>query len=946
MLKIKLVKSKIGLKLAIVGVLCAGLIANLVAPPAQAMGLQLDKKVTKKQTTAASSITAPTFSTATGSQLFLAFVAVDGPGGTGVQTVSSVTGGGLTWTLRKRANAPGSGSSEIWQAVATSAKSNVAVKATMSKTGYVGQLTVATFTGANLSQNGAVAGASAVNGAATVSLATTRQNSWVWAVGNDWDRAVARTLGANQTKVDETVNTVIGDTQWVQRQNNVTPAAGTTIITNTTAPTNDRWNMVAIEIPNAVADSIPPAAPVIANPVNNASGNDATPTFSGTGEAGATVNLVIDATTPVTTVVDGAGNWTYTPSVSLGDGSHTVRATQADAAGNISPESNVINFTIDATAPSVTVNQKEGQADPTPVNSATFTVVFSEAIDAGSFTANDLTVAGTTGVVASFSQLNATTWEVAVTGMTRGDTAVVNLGASSVTDAMGNGNQASTSTDNAVKFDDSIVAAPVIAVPGNNARTNNSQPVIAGTGVDGMMITVRVDNGVSACAEGAVTVTAGVWQCTPTASLVDGFHVIEATQTDAENNESLASNPVSITVDTVKPTVTVNQKEGQPDPTTINSAAYTIVFSEEVDSSSFAREDLTVSGGTGSVTTFTQINATTWEVVVTGMTSGDITSVTVGTNKLSDLAGNENQASTSTDNSVLFQAPTTLKGWEVTAANTGLAAHGMSCSQNLPEYTGPSRVPAGTVISGMKVTKPLILAQGGVIIEKSCLQPTYSDQTIVQTWDPNADCSGSDGCPPPAGLSIIRDSEFDGSKLTLSDRIYTTAFKGIATLQRNYVHNVGSGIGIIAAGKQLDLLVEQNYVVGLVSFGTGETHTDAFTIRDLDGSQKPDRVGIVRNNRFDCDGGDESGALFLQAWGRINNVTVEGNLMEGGGYQLTLETKDNGTYGNIKAFDNRFSGTGWGAVNTQSGHAGWAAWQNNYYNNPSAPNNQGAVVNP
>src|SRR5690349_9687808 len=152
MLKINAKKSRFKLSLLVITILCMGLIAGMLVPSAQATGLTLDKKVTKKQMSAASSITAPTFSTTTGNQLFLAFVAVDGPGGSGVQTISSVSGGGLTWTLRKRANASGSGTSEIWQAVASTPKSNVTVKATLSKTSYVGQLTVATFSGADLSQ--------------------------------------------------------------------------------------------------------------------------------------------------------------------------------------------------------------------------------------------------------------------------------------------------------------------------------------------------------------------------------------------------------------------------------------------------------------------------------------------------------------------------------------------------------------------------------------------------------------------------------------------------------------------------------------------------------------------------------------------------------------------------------------------------------------------------
>lgn len=944
MLKRGFKKTNIKLRLLLMAALCAGLVTSIVMmPQANAAGMAVDVLVTKQQTSPGTSITSPTFTTSQNNELLLAFIASDGPGGSGTQRISSVTGGGLTWTLRKRVNAPGTGTSEIWQAVATNSLRNVSVKASRASGSYVGLITVASFTGANLTHMGAVGGASASSGAASASLTTTRANSWVWGVGNDWDTAAARTLGVGQTKVSEVVNTSVGDTQWVQRQNTPTAQSNTTVLLNTTAPTRTQWNLATIEIPSASADTTPPNAPMILSPANNSWSNSSSPAFSGTGEAGATLNLLIDNASPLVTTVDAAGNWSVSANA-LPEGSHTVRATQTDAAGNISAVSGVLTLTIDTIRPAVAVNQKAGQLDPTDINSATFTVVFSEPVDVNTFNVSDVKTEGTSGAVSSFVQVSATVWDVTVTGMARSDVVRASVTENVVTDLAGNGNSLSTSTDNSITYDDTLVAAPIFTSPASGAYVGTHLPLLAGTGKDGMLIRLELDNEAISCLEGAVMVAGGNWRCTPSIPFTEGAHTITAVQLNAAGDVSPVSAPLSIIIDISRPNVTVNQNATQADPTAENRAAFTIEFSEEITPGSLTATDFTVSDSTGTVTSLTQLTAKTWEAVITGMTSGDTVKLSLGADAVSDNAGNLNQASTSTDNSVFYQAATALKGWQVTTANTGLAAHGMSCSQNLPEYTGPVRVPAGTVISGMRVTKPLILAQGGVIIEKSCLQPTYSDQTIIQTWDPNVACPPEEGCPPPAGLSIIRDSEFDGSRLTFSDQAYTTAFKGVATLQRNYIHNVGSGIGIIAAGKTLDALVEQNYVIGLVSFGNGVTHSDAFTIRDLDGSQKPDRVGIVRNNRFNCDGGDESGALFLQAWGKINNVTVEGNLLEGGGYQLTLETKDGGTYGNIKAIDNRFSGTGWGAVNTQ-GH-GWDVWQQNYYNNWSALNNQGAPVSP
>jgi hypothetical protein len=106
---------------------------------------------------------------------------------------------------------------------------------------------VVAFKGANTSVIGAVGGGSASTGAPSTSLISTATGSWVWAVGNDWDKAIARTVGANQTKVDEYLASA-GDTFWVQRLNAMSGSAGQTITVNDTAPTADRWNFAAIEI--------------------------------------------------------------------------------------------------------------------------------------------------------------------------------------------------------------------------------------------------------------------------------------------------------------------------------------------------------------------------------------------------------------------------------------------------------------------------------------------------------------------------------------------------------------------------------------------------------------------------------------------------------------------------------------------------------------------------
>ena len=83
--------------------------------------------------------------------------------------------------------------------------------------------------------------------APTVSLTTTQANSLVYAAGNDWDRAVARTVPATQTMVNQIVDTAVGDTFWAQRLTAAVASPGAVTI-NDTAPTNDQWNYTAVEV--------------------------------------------------------------------------------------------------------------------------------------------------------------------------------------------------------------------------------------------------------------------------------------------------------------------------------------------------------------------------------------------------------------------------------------------------------------------------------------------------------------------------------------------------------------------------------------------------------------------------------------------------------------------------------------------------------------------------
>ena len=114
-------------------------------------------------------------------------------------------------------------------------------------------MTVVSFTGADPSGTngsgaiGATGTGNARTGAPEASLVTTRNGSWVFGVGNDFDNNLARTPGAGQSLVHQYLASS-GDTYWVQMQNAPTPLSGTAVSISDTAPTSDRFNLSICEI--------------------------------------------------------------------------------------------------------------------------------------------------------------------------------------------------------------------------------------------------------------------------------------------------------------------------------------------------------------------------------------------------------------------------------------------------------------------------------------------------------------------------------------------------------------------------------------------------------------------------------------------------------------------------------------------------------------------------
>jgi hypothetical protein len=187
----------------------------------------------------------PSFSTSAGNELVVASISADGPS-MGTQKVSSVSGGGLTWTRAARSNRSGFGTTEVWFAYATAPLTNVRVKARLAETPFGGTITVTAYRGA-ADHLGAVATGGRASGAPSVSLTPTACGSLVWAAGHDWTRITNIIPAAGQTIFHRFNDTRSNDVYWVQQVS--APTDGTTpVVVGDGNLGQDRWSLAAVEI--------------------------------------------------------------------------------------------------------------------------------------------------------------------------------------------------------------------------------------------------------------------------------------------------------------------------------------------------------------------------------------------------------------------------------------------------------------------------------------------------------------------------------------------------------------------------------------------------------------------------------------------------------------------------------------------------------------------------
>jgi hypothetical protein len=207
----------------------------------------VDMSVSADQRAAGDKVTSAKLTTAGGNELVLAFVGVDGPRAP-TQRVTSLTGGGLTWTLAARSNKTW-GTAEVWQAYATAPLTDMTVTAKYANTGYDATITVTAFRGA-ANHLGATAIGAGLKGAPSAKITPSGCNGLLWATGHDWTHNTAAKALPGQSLIHQFDDTRVHDWYWTEQVDAPT-SAGTAVSVGVTGPTTDRWTMAAVEVPGA-----------------------------------------------------------------------------------------------------------------------------------------------------------------------------------------------------------------------------------------------------------------------------------------------------------------------------------------------------------------------------------------------------------------------------------------------------------------------------------------------------------------------------------------------------------------------------------------------------------------------------------------------------------------------------------------------------------------------
>ncbi len=296
-----------------------------------------------------------------------------------------------------------------------------------------------------------------------------------------------------------------------------------------------------VRLPAFSVNTTPPVTTLTSAPSKVTASTSATFQFTSS-EADSTFQCSLDGATPT----DCSSPKTYS---GLSDGAHTFSVTATDPAGNVDPTPATASWTVDTTAPDVTLGA------PTPgsyTNNTTPTLSGTAETAAGD---SAVTVDIYSGPDTSGTPVQSPTASVAVDGSWSVMPTSLPDGTYTAqarqTDAVSNTGYSETATFTV----DTVAPTVTLYSPADGTHTDNNTPNVSGAAgtaaSDVPTVTVTVTGTGSPVTATATVSPSGTWQVDLPQSLADGTYTVQAAQQDLAGNTGYATS--HITVDTTPP---------------------------------------------------------------------------------------------------------------------------------------------------------------------------------------------------------------------------------------------------------------------------------------------------------------------------------------------------------------------------------------------------------
>ncbi|MEI8595204.1 Ig-like domain-containing protein [Photobacterium sp. Hal280] len=383
-------------------------------------------------------------------------------------------------------------------------------------------------------------------------------------------------------------------------------------------------------------------------------------------------------------------NATFTPDANSTTGATIDVAANGftDAAGNGNTAATQIAITVDTALPSVTIDSDKTALKQGETANITFTLSESSS----DFTEDDINVTG--GSLSNFTG-SGTTYSATFTptdNSTAG--ATINIAAGKFTDAAGNGN--TVATPETITVD---TALPTVTISSDKTalkqgETANITFALSESSSDFSAGDVIVSGGTLSNFTGSGTVYTATY--TPAANATSGTIDVAANQfMDAAGNGNTAATQLSITVDTIQPTVNLSSdksalKQGE---------TATITFTLSENSSDFAAGDVIVAGGT--LTNFTGSGTNYSATFTPDANSTTEATIDVAADGFTDAAGNGNTAAAQLALRVDTVVPSVTINSDKSALKQGETANiTLTLSEDSTDFEAADITVSGGTLSG------------------------------------------------------------------------------------------------------------------------------------------------------------------------------------------------------------------------------------------------------